>query len=128
MMGEAWKAVEGYEVSYEVSNLGRVKSLDRMVRSGVGKDRRVKGRMLKPYSSNKSPTFTVKLCADGGYVVAIVSHLVWAAFIGDDVPGYVGHKDTAAACRDAADNLMRVDEQQRMLVARRARVRAPVVG
>ena len=31
MMEEIWKDIEGYEGIYQVSNLGRVRSLDRLV-------------------------------------------------------------------------------------------------
>ena len=31
MKEEIWKAIEGYEGRYQVSNLGRVRSLDRVV-------------------------------------------------------------------------------------------------
>lgn len=45
---EIWKDIEGYEGLYQVSNLGRVKSLDRITRSGKGNgDRLIKGRILK---------------------------------------------------------------------------------
>jgi len=33
---EVWKAIEGYEGYYEISNLGRVKSLKRQVKTAVG--------------------------------------------------------------------------------------------
>lgn len=49
---EIWKAVVGYEGSYEVSNFGRVRSLDRtVVCSGLAKGTytsRKKGRLLRP--------------------------------------------------------------------------------
>ena len=34
--GEEWKAIAGYEGSYQVSNMGRVKSLKRWRGSGLG--------------------------------------------------------------------------------------------
>ena len=37
MKKEIWKDIEGYEGLYQVSNLGRVKSLSRIVNSGNGK-------------------------------------------------------------------------------------------
>lgn len=43
---EIWKAVVGYEGLYEVSNLGNVRSLDRIVKTKIG-DRRYKGKLLK---------------------------------------------------------------------------------
>ena len=33
-MGEIWKDINGYEGYYQVSNLGRVKSLPRIIKSG----------------------------------------------------------------------------------------------
>ncbi len=43
---EIWKDVKGYEDYYQVSNLGRVKSLDRMIDNGKGKYKKT-GRILK---------------------------------------------------------------------------------
>lgn len=45
-MGEVWKAVKDYETSYEVSNLGRVRSLDRCYRFRGNYMTRHKGRVL----------------------------------------------------------------------------------
>lgn len=51
MCNEIWKPVKGYEGFYEVSNLGRVKSLDRIVpsksKTGTPCTRKVKGRIMK---------------------------------------------------------------------------------
>jgi len=46
MQEEIWKPVVGYEGRYEVSNLGRVKSLDRVVKA-KNNDRFISGRILK---------------------------------------------------------------------------------
>ena len=55
MKNEIWKDVAGYEGLYQVSDQGRVKSLERKVPKGYG-ERTVKERILKP-------------CADrGGYL------------------------------------------------------------
>ena len=35
-MSEVWKDIEGYEGLYQVSNLGRVRSLDRVVAKANG--------------------------------------------------------------------------------------------
>ena len=45
-MKEIWKPVVGYEGLYQVSNMGRVKSLERKVPKGYG-ERTVKERILK---------------------------------------------------------------------------------
>lgn len=47
MESESWKPVVGFEGLYEVSNLGRVRSLDRVVPSRWGKTRAIKGRVLR---------------------------------------------------------------------------------
>ena len=43
---EIWKDVVGYEGYYQVSNLGAVRSLDRVKKSGSGHDV-IKGKVLK---------------------------------------------------------------------------------
>jgi hypothetical protein len=50
---EIWKTIDGYE-NYQISNLGNVKSLDR-IRNGVGtfKNCSIKGRILKPMKTKK---------------------------------------------------------------------------
>lgn len=45
---EEWRPVVGWEGRYEVSDHGRVRSLDREVYLSPGKTRRRKGRVLKP--------------------------------------------------------------------------------
>ena len=45
---ENWKAIKNYEGLYEVSDLGRVRSLDRMVAVPHGGQRLAKGQVLKP--------------------------------------------------------------------------------
>ena len=47
MSVEIWKSVMGYEGLYEVSNLGRVKSLERYENARIGVLRKRKERYLK---------------------------------------------------------------------------------
>lgn len=48
-MKENWKDIPGYEGHYKVSDLGRVKSLDRTIeRSGVRGNANVSGKLLNP--------------------------------------------------------------------------------
>ena len=44
---EIWKDIKGYEGIYQVSSYGRVKSLERYVKTSFNKIRRVKDRILK---------------------------------------------------------------------------------
>lgn len=45
---EEWKDIKGYEGLYQVSNLGRVKSLERTVTRKDGRKRTIRERILKP--------------------------------------------------------------------------------
>lgn len=47
IMEEIWKDIENYEGFYQVSNLGRVKSMERIVNAGAGGKRIVKERIMK---------------------------------------------------------------------------------
>lgn len=45
---EVWKDIKGYEGLYQVSNMGRVKSLERIIIRKNGSKMPVKERILKP--------------------------------------------------------------------------------
>lgn len=47
-MDEIWKDIPGYEGLYQASNLGRIKSLDRVIMRKNGFPQTWKGRILKP--------------------------------------------------------------------------------
>lgn len=49
MTHEEWRDVVGFEGSYQVSNIGRVRSLDRTITCKNGQTQFYKGRILKPY-------------------------------------------------------------------------------
>jgi len=78
---ETWKPVVGYEGSYEVSSLGRVRSLDRIRLSRRKKEIPVKGRMLRACKNNQGYP-TVNLCKDGIGKTFKVHTLVMSAFVG----------------------------------------------
>ncbi len=74
---EAWKDIANHEGSYQVSSLGRVRSLDRVLSDG----RTYTGRLLKPgIASHGYPT--VNLSNKGVVVNMLVHRLVLDAFIG----------------------------------------------
>lgn len=81
MTWEEWHAVIGYEGCYEVSNLGRVRSLDR----SDGR-RHIKGRVLK---ARRLPNGRqrVSLSKEGRIVDAYIYRLVLEAFVGPCPPG-----------------------------------------
>lgn len=91
-MEEIWKPVIGYEGYYEVSNLGRVKRLDRYD-YGCGYARFYKGRILKNLMSKTSSYYHVQLCKNGTKLNKSVHRLVAEAFLPnpDNLP-CVNHK------------------------------------
>jgi len=92
---EIWKSISGYEGLYEVSSLGRVRSLDRLVDSSQGYKAKRSGRILK-LGVNTSGYYHVALSYGGGIVMYRVSRLVAAAFIENPEPIFyneVNHKD-----------------------------------
>jgi len=77
---EVWKNIKGYEGSYQVSNLGRVKSLERAVALKNGSERHLKERILKP-STNRYGYLQALLCNGSGKVKTLLVHrLVCEAF------------------------------------------------
>lgn len=48
---EIWKDIKGFEGYYQISNLGRIRSLDRIIEMKNGKTRKVKGKILKQSTS-----------------------------------------------------------------------------
>jgi hypothetical protein len=78
---ESWIPIPGYEGSYEVSDLGRVRSLDRIVRGGNGGMRLSPGGMRKVSSRADGRRF-LNLRSDGKGVIRLVPHLVLEAFVG----------------------------------------------
>lgn len=77
---EVWKPVVGYEGLYEVSNQGRVRSLDRQQISQNGRLQQFAGRILKPSAVGGYPQ--VGLCVNGKMRLRKVHQLVLEAFVG----------------------------------------------
>lgn len=79
MQEEVWRDVVGYEGLYEVSNLGRVRSLDRVVAHHTAGKAVRKGRMRK--LAFDGHYLNVSLSKDGKTVVRRVHRVVAQAFI-----------------------------------------------
>ena len=77
-MSEEWRDVVGYEGLYQVSDQGRVKSLERKVPIGYG-ERTVKERILKP-KTDRYGYLIVSLYAGGKRKTLRVHRLVCEAF------------------------------------------------
>ena len=92
MEKEVWKCVTGYEGIYEVSNLGRVRSLERIVRKWDGV-RTSKGKILSP-ATNLHGYLFVQLYKNGRCEMKTIHRIVATAFIPntDNLP-QINHKD-----------------------------------
>lgn len=79
---EEWRDVPEFDGLYQVSNLGRVKSLDRIIKRSNGKILPLKGRLLKP-ETDKNGYQLVHLSKDGEGKKFLVHRLVYIAFNGE---------------------------------------------
>lgn len=87
-MSEQWKDVVGYEGLYQVSDLGRVKSIQRKDAAG----RLVRERILKPAVAGGYPS--VHLCKNRESKTKAVHLLVAQSFLGEKPEGaQVAHFD-----------------------------------
>lgn len=89
---EKWKAIEGYEGLYEVSSMGRIKSLSRIVKDNMGRDKHFPDRILVPSLSHGYPS--VFLTKDFKHKRYSVHRLVAKAFIPNPYHfEIINHKD-----------------------------------
>ena len=104
MIEEIWRPIEGYEGLYEVSNTGRVRSLDMYVKCGYGSYRLRKGKVLSPVIKDNG-YLQVGLYYNGKYKMFLVHRLVAQAFIEnfDNLPE-VNHLDEDKS-NNSVDNL-----------------------
>lgn len=93
-MTEVWKPILGYEGYYDVSNTGKVRSLDRK-RNNVRYSRNLKGKELKQSFGN-SGYLQVNLSVFGKQKIFMVHRLVGIAFVENDDIEFkiaINHKD-----------------------------------
>lgn len=92
-MEEIWKDIEGYEGYYQVSNLGRVRSLDRYITGNNGAIYLRQGQ-IKEIKPHHSGYLFVSLMKNRKRKIMAVHRLVAEAFIPnpDNLP-QINHKD-----------------------------------
>ena len=116
-MIETWKKINGYYGLYEVSNLGRVKSVDKLqiMRNGVKRNR--KGKILKEGKFPNGYKFAI-LSKNGFKTNKLIHRLVAEAFLekpnGKD---YVNHKNLIRS-DNRVENLEWVTASENILHAR----------
>lgn len=89
---ERWKPVAGYELFYEVSDLGRVRAFARtstFIRLGVPFARTRRPRDMRPIKSNPHGHLKVGLCGKSGkQSFHLIHRLVLEAFVGPCPPAH----------------------------------------
>lgn len=90
---EEWRDIPGCEGHYQISNHGQVRSIDRMITTKTGKERLMRGRILKPgFHPQGYPQ--VRLRKNGKLRTVRIHNLVAEAFIGPCPEGQqVRHQD-----------------------------------
>ena len=92
-MIEVWKPVINYEGYYEVSNLGNVRSCDRLVKCSRGNNFRLwKGKILSQTKAATRGYYQVSLSKEGVTTKVYVHKLVAEAFL-ENQDETVNHKD-----------------------------------
>ena len=92
MITELWKPIKEYNEMYEVSNLGRVRSLDRFVKSKNKTQKLMRGKILAQ-KSHSCGYICVTLCKNSKMKTFYIHRLVAEAFIGIKKDKEVNHID-----------------------------------
>ncbi len=92
MKKEIWKSIVGYDGLYEVSNIGNVRSLDRVIGKTFFKGRNLKLNAYQKENS-KRVDYRAFLNKNNKQKTHFVSRLVATSFIGDSRHLQVNHKD-----------------------------------
>lgn len=87
MIVERWLPVPDWEDLYEVSDQGRVRSLDRVVTGRDGRTRRFRGKILKLGLNPQTGYLMVVLCRNACTQTRAVHDLVLRAFVGPPPAG-----------------------------------------
>lgn len=109
MITEEWKDIEGFEGYYQVSNLGRVRSLDRYVEYINGVTARFTGKVLNPISTDSSGGYYSVYLRGKDRSCAKPIHLLVAKHFLPEQEGctFVKHRDGDKS-NNAVTNLVRV--------------------
>ena len=92
MAHEEWRDVVGYEGYYQVSSLGRVRSVDRYTKAGYGSTKLSPGKMMSVSANKRNGYIEVGLRKNGNKKQFGVHRLVAQAFIPNpDNLRYVDH-------------------------------------
>jgi len=110
---ESWRPIPGYEGNYEVSDLGRVRSLDRVLTCGSQR-RRFTGQILSQFPNGEGrPTASIN--RDGRPRRVLVHRLVLLAFVGEPPAGHVACHNDGDCTNNRLSNLRWDTERENQL-------------
>jgi hypothetical protein len=101
---EEWRDIPGYEGLYQVSSLGRVKSLERVVNHRRHGTQRVSEKILKA-TQNSTGRLTVPLYRGAMRTSGLVHRLVAITFLGDSPKGMEACHNDGNHLNNHVDNL-----------------------
>lgn len=124
-MKEIWKDIQGYEGLYQVSNFGRVKSLDRKLKNRWGDFIR-SGKVMVTNKSNRY--FAINLFTNWQFKHCKIHKLVAAAFVPNpNNKPQINHIDGIKS-NNHADNLEWVTQAENMQHAKKMGLRPNFKG
>lgn len=102
---ERWLPIPGYEGYYEVSDLGRVRSLDRWTTDRLGRRRFRRAQVLTPNFNSYTGRYYVNLCRDAVPRTRPIYRLVIEAFRGPRPDGMEACHSDGDCTNDRLSNL-----------------------
>lgn len=112
---EQWRPITGYEGLYEVSSLGRVRSLSRVVPKCTGNNYTVKERQLRQVVKKGTGHKRVYLSKGGRLTTFYVHRLVALAFLGPNPQGMLVCHGPKGVSDNSVENLYYATPKQNML-------------
>lgn len=103
-MQEEWRQVVGWEGLYEISNLGKVRSIKRSIKNNLG-FRSIGGGEVKPFLHKGNGYLSVNFTADGNRKQLLLHRLVLEAFVGPCPKGMEGCHNDGNRENPKAENL-----------------------
>ena len=95
-MKEIWKSIIGFEDLYEVSNLGRIKSLIQCP------------SLIRSTKNKKGDYLRISLSKNGKTTTVLIHRVVWEAFNGDISKGYQVHHIDGNKQNNRLSNLLSI--------------------
>ena len=119
-MEEIWKDIKDFEELYQVSNLGRVRSKERVILTQKNKEIYQKwgSKILKPFDNGRG-YLTVHLKKQSKRYVKYVHRLVAEAFLGSTINMDINHKDFNRT-NNSIDNLEIVTRKENIDYSKKA--------